>query len=96
MTQEESSMDRDLALVTNFDADRVFELPPNEFDPNGYNFPIAGPVETVSATDCDFLRDDEPVVVVSAHGRRRAYSWAQLKSHSVADLCNDTPVAVFF
>jgi hypothetical protein len=42
------------------------------------------------------LRDNEPVVVVSAYGRKRAYSWAQLKSHSVADLYGDTPVTVFF
>jgi hypothetical protein len=88
--------DRDYDLAAKFDADRLFELPPNELDPNGYNFPIAGPVETVTAAECDFLRDHEPVVVASAYGRRRAYSWAQLKSHSVSDLFGDTPVTVFF
>ena len=88
--------ERDYDLAAKFDAERLFELPPNELDPDGYNFPIAGPVETVTATECDFLRDNEPVVVVSAYGRRRAYSWAQLKSHSVSDLYGDTPVTVFF
>jgi hypothetical protein len=88
--------ERDLDLVTRFDPERLFELPPNPLDPKGYNFPIQGPVEVVRASDCDFLRDREPVVVVHAHGIQRAYSWAMLKSHSVADLYADTPVTVFF
>jgi len=88
--------ERDLDLVTNFDPDRMFELPPNPLDSNGYNFPVTQPVETVAAAQCDFLRDNEPVVVVNAHGIHRAYSWAMLKSHSVADLFADTPVTVFF
>jgi hypothetical protein len=88
--------DRDLDLVTNFDPDRMFELPPNQYDQKGYNFPIQGPVDVVRADECDFLRDNEPVVAVSAHGIARAYSWAMLKSHSVMDLYADTPVTVFF
>ena len=63
--------DRDLGLVTNFDPDRMFELPPNQYDPKGYNFPIQGPVDVVRADECDFLRDNEPVVAVHAHGIAR-------------------------
>ena len=88
--------DRDLGLVTNFDPDRMFELPPNQYDPKGCNFPIQGPVDVVRADERDFLRDNEPVVAVHAHGIARAYSWAMLKSHSVMDLYADTPVTVFF
>ena len=88
--------ERDLDLVTNFDPDRMFELPPNQYDAKGYNFPIQGPVDFVRADECNFLRDNEPVVAVHAHGISRAYSWAMLKSHSVMDLYADTPVTVFF
>lgn len=88
--------ERDLDLVEKFDPDRMFELPPNPLDVKGYNFPVQGPVDVVRALECDFLRDNEPVVVVDAHGIQRAYSWAMLKSHSVMDLYADTPVTVFF
>ena len=59
--------DRDLGLVTNFDPDRMFELPPNQYDPKGYNFPIQGPVDVVRADEAAWVPNVAPDGYIAVH-----------------------------
>jgi hypothetical protein len=89
-------MTRDYQFVENFQPDKIFEVPPNPLHPLGYNWAIGEPVETVPASECDYLRDHDMCVTVDAFGVQRAYPWYMIKSHSIADFVGDVPVAVFF
>lgn len=87
----------DYRFIEGFEPDLIFALPPNPLHPNEYAFWRGEPYPLTTAREVDFLRDDDPMFVVRAHGAQRAYPWfLASKPHAINDYFGDVPVAVFF
>lgn len=83
--------------MEDFDPDLIFELPPNPHHPKEYAFWTGETYPVVEASECDFVHDKDPVLVIRAHGVNRAYPWfLASKPHAINTEANGAPIAVFF